>query len=190
MSRCETKHMLQRAHPVLNQGPADLQSAALATELCTHVKDGAGAAHLRKAVVPQASRSSSWRTQSGTLRFDSVAPPATHTPLLRHAGQEPREAAAERRGGGKERGGRICRRTRTEGRARRANKKKEKRKNGTKKGRSREEEKGEKGKKEEEEEDQKKRKKEKTWGRRRHRKLLAPGHPVGPNWSVTRRSAP
>ena len=25
-----------RAHPDLNQGPADLQSAALATELCTH----------------------------------------------------------------------------------------------------------------------------------------------------------
>ena len=27
----------RRAHPDLNQGPADLQSAALATELCTHV---------------------------------------------------------------------------------------------------------------------------------------------------------
>ena len=27
----------QRAHPDLNQGPADLQSAALATELCTHL---------------------------------------------------------------------------------------------------------------------------------------------------------
>ena len=27
----------QRAHPELNQGPADLQSAALTTELCTHV---------------------------------------------------------------------------------------------------------------------------------------------------------
>ena len=27
----------ERAHPDLNQGPADLQSAALATELCTHV---------------------------------------------------------------------------------------------------------------------------------------------------------
>ena len=26
-----------RAHPDLSQGPADLQSAALATELCTHV---------------------------------------------------------------------------------------------------------------------------------------------------------
>ena len=26
-----------RAHPDLNQGPADLQSAALTTELCTHV---------------------------------------------------------------------------------------------------------------------------------------------------------
>jgi hypothetical protein len=26
----------RRAHPDLNQGPADLQSAALATELCTH----------------------------------------------------------------------------------------------------------------------------------------------------------
>ena len=26
----------QRAHPDLNQGPADLQSAALTTELCTH----------------------------------------------------------------------------------------------------------------------------------------------------------
>ena len=25
-----------RAHPDLSQGPADLQSAALATELCTH----------------------------------------------------------------------------------------------------------------------------------------------------------
>ena len=28
----------RRAHPHLNQGPADLQSAALTTELCTHVK--------------------------------------------------------------------------------------------------------------------------------------------------------
>ena len=27
----------QRAHPDLNQGPADLQSAALTTELCTHL---------------------------------------------------------------------------------------------------------------------------------------------------------
>ena len=27
----------ERAHPDLNQGPADLQSAALTTELCTHV---------------------------------------------------------------------------------------------------------------------------------------------------------
>ena len=26
----------KRAHPDLNQGPADLQSAALTTELCTH----------------------------------------------------------------------------------------------------------------------------------------------------------
>jgi hypothetical protein len=29
----------KRAHPDLNQGPADLQSAALTTELCTHVVD-------------------------------------------------------------------------------------------------------------------------------------------------------
>ena len=29
-------HRSTRAHPDLNQGPADLQSAALATELCTH----------------------------------------------------------------------------------------------------------------------------------------------------------
>ena len=28
--------MQERAHPDLNQGPADLQSAALTTELCTH----------------------------------------------------------------------------------------------------------------------------------------------------------
>ena len=27
----------KRAHPDLNQGPADLQSAALTTELCTHL---------------------------------------------------------------------------------------------------------------------------------------------------------
>ena len=27
----------KRAHPDLNQGPADLQSAALTTELCTHI---------------------------------------------------------------------------------------------------------------------------------------------------------
>ena len=31
--------MRQRAHPDLNQGPADLQSAALTTELCTHLLD-------------------------------------------------------------------------------------------------------------------------------------------------------
>ena len=29
-------HHPKRAHPDLNQGPADLQSAALTTELCTH----------------------------------------------------------------------------------------------------------------------------------------------------------
>ena len=29
--------ILHRAHPDLSQGPADLQSAALSTELCTHV---------------------------------------------------------------------------------------------------------------------------------------------------------
>ena len=31
----ENAHCEQRAHPDLNQGPADLQSAALTTELCT-----------------------------------------------------------------------------------------------------------------------------------------------------------
>ena len=30
-------HCKTRAHPDLNQGPADLQSAALTTELCTHL---------------------------------------------------------------------------------------------------------------------------------------------------------
>lgn len=35
--RAEQKqHANKRAHPDLNQGPADLQSAALTTELCTH----------------------------------------------------------------------------------------------------------------------------------------------------------
>ena len=33
----ETKGQDKRAHPDLNQGPADLQSAALTTELCTHL---------------------------------------------------------------------------------------------------------------------------------------------------------
>ena len=32
-----SQHKTRRAHPDLNQGPADLQSAALTTELCTHV---------------------------------------------------------------------------------------------------------------------------------------------------------
>ena len=32
-----TSYHQKRAHPDLNQGPADLQSAALTTELCTHV---------------------------------------------------------------------------------------------------------------------------------------------------------
>ena len=30
---------MRRAHPDLNQGPADLQSAALTTELCTQVAE-------------------------------------------------------------------------------------------------------------------------------------------------------
>ena len=30
----------ERAHPDLNQGPADLQSVALAMELCTHMLGG------------------------------------------------------------------------------------------------------------------------------------------------------
>jgi hypothetical protein len=38
----------RRAHPDLNQGPADLQSAALTTELCTHV-DGCAATDSSKA---------------------------------------------------------------------------------------------------------------------------------------------
>ena len=33
----ELDRLAKRAHPDLNQGPADLQSAALTTELCTHV---------------------------------------------------------------------------------------------------------------------------------------------------------
>ena len=32
----ELRDCITRAHPDLNQGPADLQSAALTTELCTH----------------------------------------------------------------------------------------------------------------------------------------------------------
>ena len=33
--RARSKGAIKRAHPDLNQGPADLQSAALTTELCT-----------------------------------------------------------------------------------------------------------------------------------------------------------
>ncbi len=36
-SRNDVPKKQRRAHPDLNQGPADLQSAALTTELCTHV---------------------------------------------------------------------------------------------------------------------------------------------------------
>ena len=42
-----------RAHPDLNQGPADLQSAALTTELCTHMTGHDSTAlfeHLRELV--------------------------------------------------------------------------------------------------------------------------------------------
>ena len=35
----------KRAHPDLNQGPADLQSAALTTELCTQMIGLEGKAH-------------------------------------------------------------------------------------------------------------------------------------------------
>ena len=37
MPRCADSSTKKRAHPDLNQGPADLQSAALTTELCTHL---------------------------------------------------------------------------------------------------------------------------------------------------------
>ena len=46
--------LLARAHPDLNQGPADLQSAALTTELCTHVLIVAGARKRKKTVWHQA----------------------------------------------------------------------------------------------------------------------------------------
>ena len=36
LTRLSPNQMLLRAHPSLNQGPADLQSAALTTELSTH----------------------------------------------------------------------------------------------------------------------------------------------------------
>jgi hypothetical protein len=39
MNRVPGNGLERRAHPDLNQGPADLQSAALTTELCTHVDD-------------------------------------------------------------------------------------------------------------------------------------------------------
>ena len=39
MSHCESKLAKHRAHPDLNQGPADLRSAALTTELCTRVRN-------------------------------------------------------------------------------------------------------------------------------------------------------
>ena len=35
-NKVNERGLQERAHPDLNQGPADLQSAALATELCTH----------------------------------------------------------------------------------------------------------------------------------------------------------
>ena len=35
-----SRRMHLRAHPDLSQGPADLQSAALTTELCTHMYRG------------------------------------------------------------------------------------------------------------------------------------------------------
>ena len=37
IKKCAGRMLRHRAHPDLNQGPADLQSAALTTELCTHL---------------------------------------------------------------------------------------------------------------------------------------------------------
>ena len=49
---------MERAHPDLNQGPADLQSAALATELCTRV-----VASIETARQPIHHLHASWRTR-------------------------------------------------------------------------------------------------------------------------------
>ena len=42
-----------RAHPDLNQGPADLQSAALTTELCTQVLVGVSRSNKLQTVLPK-----------------------------------------------------------------------------------------------------------------------------------------
>ena len=39
------RNIAMRAHPDLNQGPADLQSAALTTELCTQWSPDINSAH-------------------------------------------------------------------------------------------------------------------------------------------------
>ena len=77
MSDCESKLAKHRAHPDLNQGPADLRSAALTTELCTHEGYVAGGAIplLAGAGAPclsaHASSSSAWRlcSHAGLLSF-------------------------------------------------------------------------------------------------------------------------
>ena len=43
----------ERAHPDLNQGPADLQSAALTTELCTQVLVGVSRSNKLQTVLPK-----------------------------------------------------------------------------------------------------------------------------------------
>ena len=53
-ARRQTAENQARAHPDLNQGPADLQSAALTTELCTHVLLAAGTRTATKTVWRQA----------------------------------------------------------------------------------------------------------------------------------------
>ena len=65
----------RRAHPDLNQGPADLQSAALATELCTH-----GCVARGKGYALQCAFSS----LPARLRcpFDKIAPKEARTPDL------------------------------------------------------------------------------------------------------------
>ena len=47
------REITKRAHPDLNQRPADLQSAALTTELCTHLTPRPDPSNVQRLTIPQ-----------------------------------------------------------------------------------------------------------------------------------------
>ena len=90
-----SSNLLPRAHPDLSQGPADLRSAALTTELCTHMTSTHG--HIAQSSEEKAKHTARLAARSSQILQHAPLPPLHSLPHSLPAYRETIEEC-ERRG--------------------------------------------------------------------------------------------